>query len=106
MIVDRRLARDQRIDIGDRDQHTIEAVLAVAADLELIEVARFDVVDRRPGQLPQIPNLPDWCVAGTGGFRDGVRREVGFETVLDHGPAGDRVETERWLDMRFERTMA
>ena len=57
VLVDGRVRRNERVDVGDRHQHLDVAVRQPLGHLDLIEVARRVVVDRRPEQAAQIANV-------------------------------------------------
>jgi hypothetical protein len=50
VVVDRRAARDHRVDVGNRDPHDGEPIGSAFGDAQLIEIARVVVVDRAPRQ--------------------------------------------------------
>ncbi len=55
VLVDRRAAVHERVDVGDPDAHADTRRRGRrSSDLDLIEVARVVVVDRRPRQMPKI----------------------------------------------------
>src|SRR6185436_5018513 len=86
---------DEGVHVGDRDPHAGRAPRRRLRDRELVEVLRVVVVDRDPQQGPQVA---DALVLGGRRPRDllqlglGLAREVGLETALDHGTAGDRAQ--------------
>ena len=57
--IDGRARLDQRVDVGDRDEHLDRPLAPLAhrgGDGELIEVARVVVVDRAPEEVAQVPD--------------------------------------------------
>ena len=54
VLVDRRALRHERIDVGDGDDEPDIAVGQPLRDLDLVEIARLVVVDRRPGLVAQV----------------------------------------------------
>jgi len=54
MLIDRRLFRNEGIDVGDAYHHLDAAVGKAFGKLDLIEIARSVVVDRRPQKAAQI----------------------------------------------------
>jgi hypothetical protein len=90
MVVQCRVARDERVDVGDRDQQAIEAVSAVAADLELIEIAR--------SRTASIGTSPRRAASATAsGGKSGSRP---CSTMARRAIAS---RTERWLGMPLDR---
>ena len=95
VIVNRRAARHQRVDVGNRHAHDGAAIGARLGDAQLIEIARVVVVDRAPQQRRQIAQVV------TGGRRIGNRpclrhrapRKLRLQAALDHDAAGDRLKT-------------
>ena len=88
MIVQRRSLGHESIDVshGDEQPHT---VAAFDRHLELIEIFRLFVVDRRPREVPQIAKTVHRRIAQTSGFLDGLRGKLRLEAVVDHGANGD-----------------
>ena len=85
---------DDRIDISDADEDADVAVGKLLGPLDLVEVAGFGVVNRRPSEVAEI-------AAGGGGlggegldFGEDGGREIGLEAVFEHGGAGFAGEIE------------
>ena len=57
MAVEGRLLRDEHVDVRDADPHADRAVGEALRDLDLIEVGRLAVVDRRPEQLALVAHV-------------------------------------------------
>ena len=55
--IEGRLLRDEHVDVGDADPHADRAVGEALRDLDLIEVGRLAVVDRRPEQLALVAHV-------------------------------------------------
>ena len=73
-----RLLRDQCVDVGDRDENANRAVAQLVGDLDLIEVARFGVVDRRPQEIAQVAH-------SIGASRLNRRRHLALDAGTEFG---------------------
>ena len=62
------------------------------ADLELIEIARVVVVDRRPGQVAEIAQAGSVDCREVRELGVRLRRPVRLEPVLNHRPPRDPLE--------------
>ena len=54
VLIERRVFRHQRVDVGDRDQHARRRARRFDDNLQLIQIPRVVVVDRRPGKCAEI----------------------------------------------------
>src|SRR5262249_15686606 len=94
-LVDGRILRNERIDIGDGDEHLRGTGWQLVGDLELIEIARRVVIDRGPEQVAQIGRVRSggrrfWCAVDAGELPGGRRGHVYREPVLAHDLPGGR----------------
>ena len=87
MRIERRASWHERIDIRDRDQQSRDSSLD--AHLELIEVARLVVVNRRPRQLTQVAGAVRSRRRNPRQLGRDLGRPIRLEAVLHHGAAGD-----------------
>ena len=95
MAIDRAAGPHQAIDIGHRHQQARGTRRQGLGHAELVQVTRVVVVNREPGQVPQVADV---AVA----FRDGMARGLGFlqglwgedgqQAAGAHGFYGDLVE--------------
>ena len=92
VLIHRRVARDERVHVGDGDKHLRLAVGRGLGDRQLIEVARVVIVDGAPQQLPQVQDIGRWAL-GFGLWallfegRDLFQRrggKVGLEAAVAH----------------------
>ena len=90
--VERAARGHPRIDVGHRHEQLHGRCGEGLRDLQLVEVARVVVVDRRPRQLPEVadarPRLDRPFAEGLG-LGEGRRREVGLQAARDHRAPGD-----------------
>ena len=80
VLVDRAVLRHEGVDVGDADQNANVAVRQALAHLDLIEIARLAVVDRRPEERTQIALAVD-----EGGLVAGERSDLGDDVALEVG---------------------
>ncbi len=96
MFVDRRVFRNERVDVGHADGEANRAVGQSLGDFDLIEVARLRVVDRRPRAVAQILDARGhWRGRGEPGeLRARGRVELRLEAGGRDDPARRRVKVE------------
>ena len=84
VLVDRRILRHERVDVGDGDQHPRRAVGQPLGDLELIEIARRVVVDGRPEQTAQVADIgPDAVAERVAGNFSELSGDLGVEHQVE-----------------------
>ena len=86
VLVERRATVHERFDVGDPHPNTDVSRRELLRDLDLVEVARFVVVDRRPRERAKIAHAGADQARGLepGGFFERQLREVGDEARLEH----------------------
>ncbi len=94
--IDGRTARNHGIHVRDPHQHTDSAIDAFGP-LDLVEIARVVVVDRRPGQGSEVGDARLGPRLERSHLRNGGLGKIGLEAALDHLPAGggQQVEAQR-----------
>src|SRR5208337_3165863 len=99
MLIDGRVLRDERIDIRDSYQHPRLTGRQPLSYLNLIEITRGIVIDRRPELIAQIANRSSrrhlWRVrCQLRKLLPNLRREFRLKAVLQHGLLGCRLKVE------------
>ena len=89
VLIDRSQLGHERIDVGDPDHDPDPAIGQTLGNLDLVEVARGVVVDRRPEQISKVANIALSShfrrpVAQRRKLRLHLRRKVRPEAALDH----------------------
>ena len=86
----------QGVHIGNADQEADASVRQAFRDLDLIEIARLAIVDRRPGERAQVAHVTRERIVGwvleQRDLAHHLRREIGLEAVRTHGGASRRAE--------------
>jgi hypothetical protein len=93
VLIDRRIATDEGVNIRDGNEHGHVACRGPAGDGELIEVPRVVVIDRAPDQVATV-------AAAIGSGRPGQRSDlrlrragkVGFEPTIAHRLSRDLLQ--------------
>ena len=103
MGVDRGTLFHGGVDVGDGDENLHHTARHRLRNGELVEVAGIVVVDRGPEETAQVADRRAWL---GGGFRAGLRlrqgrrREVRQQAMLDHCPTGNALEPAPVRDSR------
>ena len=101
MAVDDRAGVNARVHIGHADQHANTPIGQLLGPLDLIQILRGIIVDRRPEQAAQIFGSLRRGQLGVSlncaQFAVGSGRKIGLKTVLDHRGMGrgDKIEVKR-----------
>ena len=95
MSIDGRVFGDKSIDVGDADHYFDVAIGQALGNLDLVEIFRCIVVDRRPKQIAQITHLVGrrelWRAgANISQLFLSLRREIRLKTMRLHDLLRDR----------------